>query len=746
MNDIFILNYSSNGGAIYVDLAGYPYFANLILQGNTATNNGGGFYLASLSQNGINNCLITGNYANNQGAGIYAQDVGTNVIITNSTISGNYADDEGGGIYQTSASVFIRNSIIYGNTHQKNTNLYANQLSGTIFFPNHCLIQGIATPTGSTNLNTNPLFLAPVLSSLAPMIGGDYRVSKYSAVINAGNNSNLTRDSLDIDNDGNTTEVLPVDIQNSFRVENTTVDMGAYETLDICRPLGGSKLLFSSGSAGFCDGDSVLVTTRTGFSNYSWTVNGQAISTPPFSGLVVDSTAKVIVQLSDTTGCSAIDSLEFTEEPLPNPQILASRSPLCLGDSIKLYTSQPFAGYSWSNGKSTDTITIGLGGKYWLDVTDLKGCTNSDTITVVDVPKPALTLGPADSLSLCSGDSVLLRASGNFVSFQWNTGASTDSIWVKTGGLFIVAATDVNACVVKDTIKVTLLPTPVANITYTRPLTFCAGDSVVLDAGSHAQYAWSTGATSQRVTIKQSDTVVVTVTNSQGCFDKDTVVVKVNPLPNATIFYANDTVFCQGDSILLSVNNNYSGYTWSTGDTTFATVVKTTGLVTVQVTDSNGCSSNGQINTVASPLPRPQIQAAGGSTSFCQGGSVLLGLGLGDFATVLWENGSTNTRTNATTGGYFRVDVTDSLGCPGSDSILINVFPNPTPTITPGGIIDLCQGDSVSLDAGLYTTYAWFYNNTQVANSQILVTDSAGNYSVRVTDSNNCTGTDLCQG
>jgi parallel beta-helix repeat protein len=742
INDTFVLNNASNGGAIYVDGGGSPYIANLTIQGNTATNNGGGYYIASLAQVTINNNVITGNYADNQGGGGYAQDAGTNVYVINSTVSGNHADDEGGGFYQTGVLFFIRNSIVYGNTHTASANTYANQLSGNIFFPNHSLIQGIATPSGSSNLNTDPLFLSPIPSSLAPALGGDYRVSKYSPVINEGNNSNLTLDSRDLDGDQNTLELLPLDVQNGLRVENDTADIGAYETLDICRPLGNSNLLFSDDSLQFCEGDSILISTRTGFINYIWSFNGQPV-VPPGNTLAVDTTGKVIIRLSDTTGCATTDSLETLVQPLPQPQIVASATPLCLGDSAYLATSVSYSDYLWSTGSSSDTLTIGVGGKYWVDIADANGCSSSDTITVSDVPKPILTLSPADSLSLCDGDSVLLRASGNFLGFAWSTGALTDSIWVDKGGLYIVTATDGNGCVVVDTIEVTLLPTPTANILANGPLEFCDGDSVVLDAGNHAQYAWSTGASSRMVTINQSDSVFVTVTNVEGCSDRDSVVVKVNSLPNSTIFFANDTIFCQGDSILLSVNNNYSSYAWSNGDTTFATIVKTTGLVTVLVTDSNNCSSTGQINTIASPLPQPQIQAAGPSTSFCQGGSVLLGLGFGDFATVLWENDSTGPRTNATVGGYFSVDVTDSLGCAGSDSILITVFPNPTPAITPGGIVELCQGDTAFLDAGVYVDYTWFHSGFAISNLQVLATDSAGNYSVSVTDTNNCVGTDL---
>lgn len=745
LNCSFTNNTSNqNGGALFIDANAIPYFAGATVQGNAATNNGGGFYIANIAQVGIYSSLLTGNTAVNQGGALYTQDVGTTVTLGNTTISGNNAGGRGGGVYQFSATVNVRNSIVYGNVHGFSLNPYTNQLDGLNINVSFSLIDGIATPSGSSNLNSDPLFINPVSAVLAPSTGGDYTVSKYSPAINAGNNSNIPLDTIDIDNDGDLTELLPYDLVNSFRIENTTVDMGAYETLDLCRPLGNSRLLFNDGPLSFCGGEVIPVNTRDGYINYTWQLDGQ-VTTVVNNTLLVDTTVKVVISLGDTTNCRASDSLSFNVLPLPEPILVGSSPILCLGDSVVLKTTQPFNTYSWSTNASTDSITVLTGGQYWVIVTDTNGCENVDSLYLDNVPKPSLTLNPGDSLSVCDGDSVLLSVSGTFIDYLWSTGAKNDSIYVKTGGVFVITGTDANGCVATDSIEVTLLSSPTVNVVTSGPTTFCTGDSVILDAGIHTSYQWSTGDTTRLVTIKQSGNPGVIVTNAFECFDFVSTPISVNAPPNATIFYANDTVFCAGDSILLSVANNYDSYLWSNGDTTFTSIIKNTGLVTVTVTDSNSCVSVDQLNTVASPLPSPLIQAAGSSTSFCQGGQVLLGLASGNFADILWEDGQTGDRTFANTGGYFNVNVEDSLGCKGADSILITVFPNPTPAITPGGTVAICQGDTVQLDAGAYTDYAWFFGNNSlpISTSQILDTDSAGNYSVRVTDANNCSGVDL---
>ncbi|MFK7971936.1 MAG: hypothetical protein AB8F95_16330, partial [Bacteroidia bacterium] len=735
---------NQNGGGLFVDGIARPYIAGSILEGNTASNNGGGVYSANQAEPTILSTLISGNFAQNQGAGIYTQDVGTLVNVINATIAGNRAGSLGGGVYQFSAQVEVRNSIVYGNEHGANNDPFSQQLNGSNINTEYSLVAGISTPANSTNINTDPLFINPLSAAIAPIIGGDYAVSKYSPVINAGDSTDFPADSLDLDKDGDIVELYPWDVVQSFRIDNDTLDMGAYETLDFCRPLGSSKLLVSNSSLGFCEGDSVNILARRGYSSYKWELDSTVFF--PLNLMVnLDSVAKVKILITDTTGCSALDSITTTVYALPNPAIIPSSPAVCQGDSVWLKTNTLHPLTAWSTMEVADSINIKTGGQYIVNIVDANGCPGDDTLNILQVPKPTLTLSPPDSVAICDGDSVIIKASGAFLGYLWNTNETTDSIIVKTSGIYHVIATGVNSCVVTDSIIVTVLPSPTVVISPDGPLTFCDGDSVKLDAGLADSYRWSNSEITQEITVKQSGIYGVTVKNQFGCPAEDSVEVVVNALPDATIFYATDTIFCAGDSILLSVANNYDKYRWSNGDTTFTTIVKNTALYTVTISDTNNCQSIGQINTVASPLPQPVIQAAGGSTSFCQGGQALLGLGSGNYPSVLWEDGETLPRTFALTGGYFNVEVTDALGCKGEDSILITVFPNPVPTITPGGNVAICDGDTLSLDAGLYASYFWFHGNTRLVgeSSQVLKTDSAGTYSVRVVDSNNCSGIDL---
>ena len=89
-----------------------------------------------------------------------------------------------------------------------------------------------------------------------------------------------------------------------------------------------------------------------------------------------------------------------------------------------------------------------------------------------------------------------------------------------------------------------------------RDTSICLGQSVTLNAGNiGASYSWSTGATTQTISVTQGNTYSVLVTASGGCSKRDTAVVTVLPLPTVTLSLI-DTVSLNTHITYLVVGEN----------------------------------------------------------------------------------------------------------------------------------------------------------------------------------------------
>ncbi|MBN2561462.1 MAG: hypothetical protein JXQ75_11090, partial [Phycisphaerae bacterium] len=154
-------------------------------------------------------------------------------------------------------------------------------------------------------------------------------------------------------------------------------------------------------------------------------------------------------------------------------------------------------------------------------------------------------------------------------------------------------------------------------------------------------------------------------------------------------------------------------------------------------TDANGCEGTDDIYITVNANPVVTITADPGET-VCEGTTVTLDAGDG-FASYLWSTGETTQAIDATSAGTYSVTVTDANGCEGTDEINITVNTNPMVTITADPGETVCEGTTVTLDAGAgFTSYLW---GTGEETRTIAVT-TTGTYSVTVTDANGCEGTD----
>lgn len=407
----------------------------------------------------------------------------------------------------------------------------------------------------------------------------------------------------------------------------------------------------------------------------------------------------------------------------PAPVITANGSnTICTGDSVTLSVNTGAGcSYQWYrnnapiavNGTSA-TYNANIGGAYYVVLTNTGINYTSNTINITlggNGAPPSITAG--GPTTFCASDSVTLTAMPNAQqSYLWSTGATTQSITVKTAGFYYVTVTDTTGCNAEANIQVFTNPNPVANAFSNS--TACENFNITLNATGGTSYSWSGPSftsTQQNpvisnATLAATGVYTVTVTDANNCTDTDTAQLFVYGAP--VVNAGNNGPYCQGTTIQLSATGANT-YAWS--GPSFSSNLQTPnisnatpangGVYSVTGTDNHGCTASNTTTVVVNGAVATITPS--GPTSFCIGGSVDLTASGG--TSYLWSNGSTNATITVSASGTYTVTVTTALNCTASTSQSVTV--NPIPTATAGHTSPVCAGGSVTLQATGGSSYAW---------------------------------------
>ena len=472
-----------------------------------------------------------------------------------------------------------------------------------------------------------------------------------------------------------------------------------------------------------CDGDSVVLTASPAGS-YNWN-NGQTTQTIVVTQAnITPSGVYQYAVLNSSPACFASSKQVKVIFVTPTATITPLGSTaLCPGGSVVLQAN-PGSSYLWSNGATSDSIVVSAAGTYTVTVTQFGNCYAVSTPVVVTQSAPVAAINGV--LTICSGSNTTLTATAG-ASYLWSTGATTQSVSVGTSNTYTVTVTYSGGCTATASVNVTANTNPVPSITGNNSI--CQGQSSTINAGSYAGYLWSTGATAATINVNTAGNYSVTVTDANGCTGTASFNLTVNANPTPTI--TGVTSFCAGENSTLNAGGGYTNYLWSGGATTQTINVTAGGNYAVTVTNASGCTATTNKVITVNALPVPSVT---GTLAFCSGKNTTLTVP-GSYASYQWSNGATTSNITVNTASTFTVTVTDANGCTGSKSATTTINTNPVPSIT--GNSSICQGQSSTINAGSYAGYSW---STGAATATINV-NTAGNYSVTVTDANGCTGT-----
>lgn len=127
------------------------------------------------------------------------------------------------------------------------------------------------------------------------------------------------------------------------------------------------------------------------------------------------------------------------------------------------YIPSPFVSVLWSTGETTSDIVVNTPGTYSVVATTADGCTANDTITVSFGQPPQVSLGPTQTI--CPGESITLDPGDGFLTYNWISGETTQTITVTQGGTYQVTVSNAPGCEASAFVSIIQLAVPVASFT-----------------------------------------------------------------------------------------------------------------------------------------------------------------------------------------------------------------------------------------------------------------------------------------
>ena len=388
------------------------------------------------------------------------------------------------------------------------------------------------------------------------------------------------------------------------------------------------------------------------------------------------------------------------------PSSITGTASVCEGgsDTYTINTVNDATSYTWnlpsgwSGTSTTNTISVTFGSNSGvISVTANNACGSSTAQTInVSVNSPS-TPTFTQVNPICAGGTLnaLPQTSTNSVSGTWSPSLNNAATTTYT---FTPASSQ---CATTQTMTITVNPLPTATINATGSTTVCQGSSVVLNAntGNGLTYQWKnngsniSGATNSSYTATASGSYTVAV-SSNGCSTTSSATI-VTVTNNTTPTFTQVNPICAGGTLnaLPQTSNNSVSGTWSPA-------LNNASTTTYTFTAASGqCATTQTMTITVNPLPTATINATG-STTVCQGSSVVLNANTGNGLTYQWKNngsnisGATNSSYTATASGSYTVDVSSNGCTTTSSATTVTVTSNTTPTFTQ--VSPICTGGTLN--------------------------------------------------
>ena len=301
------------------------------------------------------------------------------------------------------------------------------------------------------------------------------------------------------------------------------------------------------------------------------------------------------VMLKDKFNCVNYDTVRVDTFPTPTPLINVQDTAICLGDSVNLSIATLYNFYAWTNSESfTNTTTVNSTNQYIVRVFDFNGCIGSDTANVIVNMLPNSDIG--DSVKLCEFKDLYLEVPENNAQYLWRSDNTTQTQQIHTSGTYWVSVIDTNNCSSSDTVYIyngEKIPVNLGNDT-----TICNGTTLTLDASYVHTEIWQSTDSAEVYYAAAADTFDVLVINSEGCYGRDTIIIKVSEIPDVQIIQEDSLPLCElafEEKIISILNDEGMDIIWNTGETNNEITVTETNSYIVSKTNIYQCTGKDTI-------------------------------------------------------------------------------------------------------------------------------------------------------
>ncbi|MBL4702936.1 MAG: PKD domain-containing protein, partial [Flavobacteriales bacterium] len=506
---------------------------------------------------------------------------------------------------------------------------------------------------------------------------------------------------------------------------------------------------------------SVVASGGVGAYNYQWNPTGGtgSLATGLYAGAYV-------VEVIDGNGCSMNDTVTVNDTPAPTVSVSSTTNVTCNGGNDATATATVAGGtapftYLWSPIGGTGVVGIGLSiGSYTVVVTDSNGCvSNAGVSPTITQPNPIVISVVTTPVSCNAGTNGGATANAfggtGAYSIEWLTpGTFGPSVTGLSAGIDSVEVTDINGCaaITTFTIAEPLIITSTTSVTNVNCNGGLDGTATIIVSGGTPIYSYnwvSTGGSSPTDIGLAAGNYTVNITDANGCFGTDNVIITEPLLPlSATGSVVPTSCFGSstgGASVTATGGTPGYSYSWSpVGGTSSSATGLVSGNYIVSIVDTLSCSTSLVLTVIEPPALVGSLMVTQPSCGF-NNGSLLAAIsgGTPPYA-YSWTVPATDSIANGLAPGTYNVDVTDVMGCLFSLSATLTDIPGPVisiPTVIPVSCFGGNDGSAtVNIVGG---SVPFTINWSPYGGNNVTATGLAANtFMVTVTDSLGCVALD----